>query len=704
MAESLVGKIASNRGKQWSRNTVADGNWLNSNTIQKFNENDITLAEAIESVSAAMEHFTPEITPSAWPCAANKTIQNIEQNADGSLNVTYQPIESSSTSDESLWSLFYQNEYDNVLATYSEIEADINHKAGALSENLTIPAGIYDVKIEVLYKPTQGIINNKLDIAISPTTNIADALYQTFILFDDTLNNDDYQSQWITGIIDLTEGESTTLKFLIKGESAQGRYKLNHIYINSIGGAAGPAGPEGPQGPQGPTGPQGIGLSADSSVSEYGHYVDIWKQGASQYDTRFEVRDGQDGKSLSAEYVEDSEHRQTQVKIGQIDGAEQTSFNLPWGADGHTPEIEIDPTTKEWMIDDVSTGVVAKGQDGANGISLSAKSSTVGNVHTVEIWQEGASTAQTSFNVVDGADGDDGRTPEFQIDLSNAHWQWKYTDEQNWKDTNVVASGTQGPKGNDGDKGDQGDKGDTGNAGADGITPSGSCTPKTEGGVDGTEVSFKYSSTGTDPRDFSFFVPNGQSTGATQILGGNGIEAVKAQGEEKYTISFSGGNFQNLSAYSAERARAYFDPTQNTEVNFYDAFNNVYPKTETSSRSELTTEFGKYLQDISISTDSGWSNVPYLSGNGENQPLGIHNQYTNAWNDKTHVSIDTATNEIKLERNSNSAISAMTYIANESHAGWEPQKSCVCQESEIFAMSQLANGQGMLFFVVSAHN
>ena len=145
MAESLVGKIASNRGKQWSRNTVADGNWLNSNTIQKFNENDITLAEAIESVSAAMEHFTPEITPSAWPCAANKTIQNIEQNADGSLNVTYQPIDSSTTSDDSLWSQYYQNAYDSVKAVYTETENDINYKV------------LYEDDYFVLYERLKGI-------------------------------------------------------------------------------------------------------------------------------------------------------------------------------------------------------------------------------------------------------------------------------------------------------------------------------------------------------------------------------------------------------------------------------------------------------------------------------------------------------------------------------------------------------------------
>lgn len=406
MAETLVQQIKNNAGKQWSRNTVADGNWLNSNTVQKFNQNDETLARAIESVSAAMEHFTPEITPSAWSCEPNQTIQTIEQNADGSLNVTYQSIESSTTSDDSLWSLYYQNKYDNVLASYTEVGADINHKAGKLSKNLTIPVGIYDIKIEVLYEPTQSTINNKLDIAISSSTSIDDALYQTFILFDDTVVDDDVQSQWITGIIKLKT--STTLKFLIKGESAQGRYKLNNIYINSIGGAAGPEGPQGPAGPTGPTGPQGIGLSAKSTESDYGHYVEIWKQGASQYDTRFEVsngQDGQDGKSLSAEYTEDSEHRQTQIKIGQIDSSEQLSFNLPWGVDGHSPEIVIDPTTKEWKIDDVSTGVKAEGEDGTNGTSLSAKSSTITGGHRVELWEKGASQYDDSFNVMDGEDG-----------------------------------------------------------------------------------------------------------------------------------------------------------------------------------------------------------------------------------------------------------------------------------------------------------
>lgn len=404
MAETLVQQIKNNAGKQWSRNTVADGNWLNTNTVQKFNENDITLARAIDSLSAEMEHFTPEITPSAWPCTANKTIQTIEQNADGSLNVTYQPIESSSTSDESLWSWFKHEAFDPVLAVYTEPEEDINHEAGKLSESLTIPAGIYDVKIEVLYEPTQGIINNKLDIAISPTTNIQDALYKTFILFDDTLNHDnDVQSQWITGIIDLTEGESTTLKFLVKGESAQGRYKLNNIYINSIGGAAGPEGPQGPTGPQGPAGPAGAsGASGFSPIitidntTEGQHTVSITDATHTDSFTVLDGEDGDNGDSVELESI-------TPITGGNTItfkwGTNTSGFNVMDGEDG-------DPG-------DNGTSVIVK--------SIREFNDTVGT-HTkggTEItleWNEGQTVKTSAFSAFNGEKGQDGSGASYIFD------------------------------------------------------------------------------------------------------------------------------------------------------------------------------------------------------------------------------------------------------------------------------------------------
>lgn len=507
MAESLVGKIVSNAGKQWSRNTVADGTWLNTNTIQKLNQNDKTLAEAIESVSAEMGHFTPEITPSAWSCEPNQTIQTIEQNADGSLNVIYQPIETSSTSNDYLWSWFKQDAYDNVLATYTKTENDINHESGELSENLTIQAGIYDIKIEVLYEPTQSTINNKLDIAISKSTSIDDALYQTFILFDDSLIEDttsnpqkiDVQSEWITGIIKLDA--PTALKFLIKGESAQGRYKLNNIYINSIGGSAGPEGPQGPIGPQGPTGPQGPagpqGVSGEKG--DKGDAGDKGDTGASGFSPIITIDDTVTGQHTVS--IEDATHTDSFTVLDGKDGQK--------GIDGISPTVSITPTT-----------------DGQHIVITDAQGDHSFDLTNGEIGPQGPSGEPGK----DGADGKDGKMPLLQIDATNAHWQVSY-DGQVWQDvpntpvasgvdgkdgitphigennhwyigeedTGVSATGPQGPEGpvgpqgevgqqgEIGPQGEQGPKGDKGDTGPQGdVGPQGPKGDKGEPGKDGT--------------------------------------------------------------------------------------------------------------------------------------------------------------------------------------------------------------------------
>ena len=517
MAESLVGKIVSNAGKQWSRNTVADGYWLNSNTVQKFNENDKTLAEAIESVSAEMGHFTPEITPSAWSCEPNQTIQTIEQKADGSLSVIYQPIETSSTSDDSLWSLFKQNKYQTVLATYPEsennINHDINHEAGELSENLTIPAGIYDIKVEVLYEPTQSTINNKLDIAISKSTSIYDALYQTFILFDDSLIEDttsnpqkiDVQSEWITGIIKLDA--PTALKFLIKGEYAQGRYKLNNIYINSIGGSAGPEGPQGPQGPQGPKGPKGPagpqgpigpqgptgpqGPAGPQGVSgekgDKGDAGDKGDTGASGFSPIITIDDTVTGQHTVS--IEDATHTDSFTVLDGKDGQK--------GIDGISPTVSITPTT-----------------DGQHIVITDAQGDHSFDLTNGEIGPQGPS-GEPGEPGKDGTDGKDGKMPLLQIDATNAHWQVSYDDGQVWQDvpntpvasgvdgkdgitphigennhwyigeddTGVSATGPQGPKGDTGLPGEKGEKGDQGEIGPEG--PKGDVGPQGEQGPKG---------------------------------------------------------------------------------------------------------------------------------------------------------------------------------------------------------------------------
>ena len=58
-----------------------------------------------------------------------------------------------------------------------------------------------------------------------------------------------------------------------------------------------------------------------------------------------------------------------------------------------------------------------------------------------------------------GVSGTPGKNPEFQINPTDAHWQWRYSGDTGWTDLGIVASGAVGPQGL------------SGNNGKDGISP-----------------------------------------------------------------------------------------------------------------------------------------------------------------------------------------------------------------------------------------
>ena len=82
----------------------------------------------------------------------------------------------------------------------------------------------------------------------------------------------------------------------------------------------------------------------------------------------------------------------------------------------------------------------------------------------------------------DGSDGTNGKTPELRINPSNAEWQWKYTDNVEWINLGVTASGAVGPQGQ------------SGASGASGISPT--VTTAAIPGEDGTRVTFTYGPVG----------------------------------------------------------------------------------------------------------------------------------------------------------------------------------------------------------------
>lgn len=140
-------------------------------------------------------------------------------------------------------------------------------------------------------------------------------------------------------------------------------------------------------------------------------------------------------------------------------------------------------------------------------------------------------------NGTNGKDGKDAPIPEFQIDSSTAHWQWKYTSASSWTDIGITASGSVGPRGEQGQTGPVGPTGASGTKGDDGFSPTVTTSeigPTSEHPQGGTSVTITDKN---GPNQFNVWNGiNGQ--GATvNLLEGPGIQ-IRENGTS-YTIGVS---------------------------------------------------------------------------------------------------------------------------------------------------------------------
>ena len=144
-------------------------------------------------------------------------------------------------------------------------------------------------------------------------------------------------------------------------------------------------------------------------------------------------------------------------------------------------------------------------------------------------------------NGTNGKDGTDGKTPQIQINSSNAHWEWRYSGASEWTDLGVVASGVVGPQGLPGVSGASGAPGAKGEDGDDGVSPAVTVSAlpydpeKPQGGT-------RVTITDKDHPTGQFFdVYNGiDGQGASvNLLAGEGIEILHTQGTTDYTIGVS---------------------------------------------------------------------------------------------------------------------------------------------------------------------
>lgn len=444
---------------------------------------------------------------------------------------------------------------------------------------------------------------------------------------------------------------------------------------------------------------------------------------------------GADGKSLSATSAEDAEHRRTQVKIGQINGSEQTSFYLPWGVDG---------------------------TNGTNGTSLSAKTSIITGGHRVEIWEKGAAQYDDSFDVMDG---EDGVSPT--VTVTNIPADPDDPDHKNGGTEITITDATTTNKfsawnGNDGTM-----------AGAPGIEGNKGISATLDGSTYKVGLSAGFYSAVTsvssklDESDFTTYTAT-TAPGAFQPIGDYATTsdisdmATKTWVEGKHYlvadditgkadktdlqyvsagVDYVSGHIPSLNGYATEQ----YVQGASAEVTAWVGQQNYLTSvpSEYITETELSSELADYIKSISIETG--------LSGDGVTTALGIdttaainftnataksatsagsatsaHSAYSasyattaasayidsnttsamsNIVNELHGKSSVTISNDQVVTTNNNgttACVSAAQYVYNDSF-NTAPKQLFVCQDdNDLTAHLSICNGKGTLFFVCSA--
>lgn len=200
-----------------------------------------------------------------------------------------------------------------------------------------------------------------------------------------------------------------------------------------------------------------------------------------------------------------------------------------------------------------------------------------------------------------GTNGKDAPIPEFRINSSNAHWEWKYTSASNWTDLNVVASGTVGPQGV---QGPSGAKGDTGAKGAD-ATPLTATTATIAGG---TQVTISYTSGGDPLAQFNVL------SGAQGASGQNGKDGTDGTSVYLDNVSTVAGGTQVTLGWGTSDTSAFVIPSGTAGAPGTDGKDGVSP-TITTTELSPTEQHPQGGFAVTITDGTGSQTINIWNGN-----------------------------------------------------------------------------------------
>ena len=236
-------------------------------------------------------------------------------------------------------------------------------------------------------------------------------------------------------------------------------------------------------------------------------------------------------------------------------------------------------------------------------------------------WQMSPSIEAPADALVKGDRGDNGQTPEFQINSNTNFWEWKYTDESEseWRSTNTSATGPQGTRGEQG---------------IQGYTPEISTATDTE--HSGTKVTFSWPE-GSQIQPTEFTIPSG-APGASGRNGTDGASGKTPKLQINSTTNYwevsydDGGTWTSLDVKATgPQGSPGFDPVITTSIIAPDPQNpdhknggtKIIISNKTGTPAEASAWNGNDGDATTVNFDTATGHT--MSGNGgESYPYGVN--------------------------------------------------------------------------------
>ncbi|MBO7105000.1 MAG: hypothetical protein J6W22_05925 [Fibrobacter sp.] len=223
---SIIETISTKKDKQQPYSVSGNS----TKTVKSVSQN------ANGDVSVEFEDIEfPQQVPNVNITSPNDTI-DVQSSVDPQTNTKTFEIDVKSGDPDDTWAHFENSDTWTSIAHLQTLNVSnaLTKKEGTLTDSLTIPAGLYDFKLELAYRGQQCNVYDKVDLYIDYGNR---RLSVGSFLFDNSIEgieSRDYQTEWSGGIFKMTE--AGTISISAKNlTDTNANLKVSHLYLRRVG-------------------------------------------------------------------------------------------------------------------------------------------------------------------------------------------------------------------------------------------------------------------------------------------------------------------------------------------------------------------------------------------------------------------------------------------------------------------------------------